>query len=277
MSAAKRASTVTWTEHLRDLKDKNQKFDDEVQDTTEEEDAVVRLALAREEMMKRRSEEIHKIQSRRQEAEARKKDFGLKMLSIHEEPGHDFVTVRSRAERFVRAAVAIQRWTRGHIVRNMLSGLKRDADIVRDDQAEIEVRRGGGWKEARNEDGLYYWHRTSGLTTFQEPNVYENIHGHVIRRGTYTKYSSASKWIKTTSAEGREYYYDSVTGARSWTPPPGYEFKNEKSRTQQELNETRTKNLALRKRLRDLRIKVRELESSSDLDLEVLEGQLNDG
>ena len=47
MSAAKRASTVTWTEHLRDLKDKNQKFDDEVQDTTEEEDAVVRLALAR--------------------------------------------------------------------------------------------------------------------------------------------------------------------------------------------------------------------------------------
>ena len=273
---AKRASTVTWTEHLRDLKDKYQAFSDEVQDTTEEEDAVVRLALEREEMLKRRSKEVHKIQSRRQEAVARKKDFALNMLRIHEQPGNDFVTIRSSAERFVRAATTIQRWCRGHIVRTMLSGLKRDADIVRDDQAEIEVRRGGGWKEARNEDGLYYWHRTSGLTTFQEPNVYENIHGHIIRRGTYTRYSTGSKWIKTTSSDGREYYYDSVTGARSWKPPPGYDFKNEKSRTQQELNKTRTKNLELRKRLRDLRITVRELESSSELDLEVLEGQLND-
>jgi hypothetical protein len=271
----KRGSTVTWGEHLRQLKDENEKFDNEVQNTTEEEEAVVRLALEREEMLSQRSKEIHMRQSRRQEEEARKKDFALKMLTIHEQPGKDFVTLKSRAKRFVHAVTHIQRWTRGHIVRNMLSGLKRDADIVRDDQAEIEVRRGGGWKEARNEDGLYYWHRTSGLTTFQEPNVYENIHGHIIRRGTYTKYSAGSKWIKATSSEGREYYYDSVTGARSWTPPPGYEFKNEKSRTQRELNDTRTKNLALRKRLRDLRIKVRELESSSDLDLEVLEGQLN--
>lgn len=273
MTHHRNGSVNLWESHLQTIRyaiDNDNLIDNNEEDDN---DAIVKLAMEREMIRERQSRQKHLTRNALQAEKTRSKDFGLKMLRIHESPSRDFVTVRLSTERCIRSIVVIQRFVRGYLVRKMMERLARDVAVIDDDRAEADLRKGGGWKEARDNRGAsYFWNRTSGVTTYEEPNVYENISGDIVRLGTCRKYSPPEMWTMARTEDGRTYYFDKVTGARSWQAPPGWSVK-EKSSVRKDLDESQKKNEALRKNLRYLRSKVRDLEAS-DLDLDLLHGML---
>eukprot|EP00940_MAST-03C_sp_MAST-3C-sp2_P002113 g2113.t1 len=266
---------ISWEEHMRRIKSgrvRNSIVEDE--DPSDRE-AVANAILAERRREQHRSDKMH-AKKRVQENSARSKDFGLQMLTIHERPNKDFVTLRLQAETFIRAIITIQKWVRGCLVRRLVRQIHDENERQRKIKDAGEISTGGGWKEARDRDGCpYFWNRISGCTTYVEPEIYENLAGLVVetvkRSGNVRRFSQfASQWGTALSEDGRRYYFDKVTGSRSWTRPPGWGTHGLVSPAQQRLQNVQDKNAALREQIREMQEEVRRLQTGM-LDLPTLE------
>ena len=255
----------TWEEHLKALR--YESMENQCIEEDDREVEAVRRAIREEE--RRKNEGVRKLHAKKrlQENEARLKDFGLQMLTINESPGKDHITLRLQAQVCMRAIVLIQSWIRGTLVRNMMKRIELEHERSARILEAQEIESGGGWKEARDRDGRpYYWNRISGCTTFAEPAIYENLAGMIVEKesngGRTRRFSQyASQWQTAIAESGRRYYFDTITGARSWQKPPGWGTRGVVSPAQERLERAKSRNVELKRRIREMQEEVRILES----------------
>lgn len=254
--------------------------DNLVKDNDDTDKIAVERAISNElEERENREKELF-LRKRAKESTARSKDFALQMLTIHERPNTDMITLRLQAETCMKAIILLQRWIRGCLVRKFVRQVLLENERIAKIAKAKEIGAGGGWKEARDREGrAYYWNRISGCTTYSEPDIYENISGRVmerVRRSHAARRFSqhATKWATAISKEGRRYYYDKVTGSRSWQPPPGWGTQGTISPAQERLRKAKIKNTELRQSIREMQEEVRRLQSGM-LDLPTLEGAVS--
>eukprot|EP00939_MAST-03C_sp_MAST-3C-sp1_P000475 g475.t1 len=275
----RRRSETSWEEHMSRIRSESM-CDNLVKDNDEKEKEAVERAILNEAKVKKSREQELFRKKMVKESTARSKDFALQMLTIHEKPNTDIITLRLQAETCMKAIILLQRWIRGCLVRKLVKQIVQENERLAKIAEAKEIGTGGGWKEARDREGrAYFWNRISGCTTYSEPAIYENISGEVMervgRRGATRRFSQyASQWGTAISKEGRRYYYDKVTGSRSWQPPPGWGTRGTISPAQERLRQAKTKNTELRQAIREMQEEVRRLQTGM-LDLPTLESAVS--